>query len=76
MIDRDEQSRELKSLSPQDFLLYGVGDLAYIKPVVQTNGQKAYAIHTADGTAVAEIAKYDIARAMAAQHDSMVLDVQ
>ena len=72
----DAQAQQLKQLNDQDFLMYGVGDVAYIKPVTQANGQRAYGIYTADGNAVAALEKYEIARAMAMQHDLTVMTIQ
>ena len=39
----------LKNLSPQDFLSFGMHDVAYVKPV-QIDGKDGFAIHAADGT--------------------------
>ena len=39
----------LRQISSQDFMAFGVNDLAYIK-VVDVDGSTGYAIHAADGT--------------------------
>lgn len=39
----------LKALSKQDFLNFGIQQVAYIRPV-QVENRQAYAIHAADGT--------------------------
>lgn len=39
----------LKNLSTQDFLSFGIQDVAYVKPVDTERGEQ-YAIHAADGT--------------------------
>lgn len=51
MISRkeDKYGQYLKSLSTQDFLSFGMQDLAYVRPI-QIENRVAYAIHAADGT--------------------------
>jgi hypothetical protein len=39
----------LKGLSPQDFRVMGLNELAYIRPV-KVDGATVFAIHAADGT--------------------------
>ena len=39
----------LRALSNQDFLNFGIQNLAYIKPV-HVDGRSMFAIHAADGT--------------------------
>ena len=47
--DREAFSSEiLKEMSPQDFLIYGMEDIAYIRSI-DLDGEKAYAIHAANG---------------------------
>lgn len=38
----------LKELSPQDFLTFGMHDVAYVREV-EVEGEKAFAIHAANG---------------------------
>lgn len=38
----------LKSLSPQDFLNFGLQDVAYVRPVFE-DGKQRYAVHAANG---------------------------
>lgn len=40
----------LRSLSAQDFLVFGREQVAYIKPVSLEEGERAYSLHAADGT--------------------------
>jgi len=44
-----ETFTHLKELSAQDFLTFGVQDIAYVRPV-RVDGQEGYAVHAADGT--------------------------
>lgn len=66
----------LKTITANDFLMLGHGDIAYIKPSHDEQGNKIYAIHAADGTPVAGLPDATIARNMAEQHDLIVMDVQ
>lgn len=43
--------QNLKHLSPQDFLNFGIREYAYIR-VTEIDDRKAYVIHAADGTAL------------------------
>jgi len=42
-------SDNLRALSPQDFLSYGVQDVAYVREI-HVDGKNGYAVHAADGT--------------------------
>lgn len=55
-------------LSSQDFANYGVGVIAYIKPVVY-RGEDAFAIHAADGTHLSVSEDFDVAAAAVRQHE-------
>lgn len=39
-----------RSLSQQDFLAFGVNDVAYVKPAAADDGQPFVVVHAADGT--------------------------
>lgn len=56
-------------LTPQAMLLLGVQDMAYVKPLVAADGRKSFAVHTADGTRIAEFADIRVAFAACRQHD-------
>lgn len=60
--------RKPESLSAQDFAALGLNDLAFVKPVL-VEGKTVYAIHAADGTAMALVEEKDIAEAAIRQHD-------
>ncbi|MCH8181855.1 MAG: DUF1150 family protein [Proteobacteria bacterium] len=59
---------ELKSMSPEAFAYLGAPALAYVKEV-KVEGEPAYAVHAADGTAIAIFDNRDYAFAAAKQND-------
>ena len=58
----------LKHITPKEFALLGMQDLAYVKRVV-TNDEPGFAIFAADGTQVALLPNRDVALATIRQHD-------
>ena len=58
----------LRSISPSDFALMGVHDIAYVKPVV-IDGNRAYSVHGADGKSMAVFKDRDVAIAAIIQND-------
>jgi hypothetical protein len=58
----------IRQMSRQELALFGMQDIAYVKPVV-VDGEKSYAIHAADGTAITVVTDRDTAFAMLRQHD-------
>lgn len=71
----DMTAHTLRHLSQQDFLAFGVQQIAYIRPV-QMNGMAAFAIHAADGTPLAFHEDADMARALTRQNDLEPVTVQ
>lgn len=65
----------LRRLSAQDFLSFGVQQIAYIRPV-EMNGIPAFAIHAADGTPLAFHADENTARAITRQNDMEPVTLQ
>lgn len=59
---------ELKSMSPEAFAYLGAPALAYVKEV-KVEGEPAFAVHAADGTAIAIFDNRDYAFAAARQND-------
>lgn len=57
-----------EQLSAQDFASLGLNDLAFIKPVT-VDGRQIFAIHAADGTAMALVEDMDIAEAAVRQYE-------
>lgn len=58
----------LRQISSQDFVAFGVNDLAYIK-VVDVNSSTGYAIHAADGTPLTVMQEREAAFAAVRQHE-------
>ena len=58
----------LKALSVADWARFGAGEIAYIRPVL-VNGQKAIAIHAADGTPIGAAPSAELAIAAIHQHE-------
>ncbi len=65
---------KLRHITPKEFALLGMQDVAYIKRVVMEDGS-AFAVHAADGTQVALLPERDIAFATVRQHDLEPLSV-
>ena len=61
-------TEKLREISPQDFALIGIQQLAYIKPTV-VNGVTGFSIHAADGTQIGMAPSRDIAFAAVKQHE-------
>ena len=59
---------KLRHISPKEFALLGMQDLAYIKRVT-LNGAAAFAVFAADGTQVAALPSRELAYATVRQHD-------
>jgi hypothetical protein len=70
-MDRIERIRQL---SARELALFGMQDLAYVKPVT-VDGALAYALHAADGTQIAVLTDRDVAFATLRQHDLEPLSV-
>lgn len=62
------QIEKLRHITPTEFALLGMQDIAYVKRVT-VNDQAAFAIHAADGTQIAVLADRDTAFATVRQHD-------
>ena len=58
----------LKNISPREFALLGMNDMAYVRRVVE-NDEPGFAIHSADGTQLALVPNEDIAYATIRQND-------
>lgn len=65
----------LKNLSNQDFLLFGINQIAYIRPT-NIMGHDAYALHGADGSALAVIESFEGAIVTARQNDMEPVTLQ
>ena len=65
---------KLRHITPKEFALLGMQDVAYIKRIVLEDGS-AFAIHAADGTQVALLPEREVALATVRQHDLEPLSV-
>ena len=61
-------ARHVKGISPEQLAALGMDRVAYVRPAV-VDGQKVYAIHSADGNAIGMMAGRDLAFAAVKQHD-------
>lgn len=68
------EADKLRHITLQEFAHWGMPDLAYIRPVT-VNGEKAYAIHAADGTPMALMPDFAVAQAAVLQNDLEPLTV-
>jgi hypothetical protein len=64
----------IRHMSSRELALFGMQDLAYIKPVL-VDGVTAFAVHAADGTQVTVLPDREIALATVRQHDLEPLSV-
>lgn len=64
----------VRELSPQDFLLLGVNDLAYVK-AARREDKEVFLVFSADGTQIATMADRDIAFAAVRQNGMEPLSV-
>ena len=62
------QTERAIQIPPRDFMLLGIEQMAYVKPV-EVDGHTAFAVHAADGTEIAVLARRDLAFATVRQHD-------
>ena len=60
--------QRIRRMSRQELALFGVQDIAYVKPVL-IDGTAGYAVHAADGTVIAVLDDRDTAFAMLRQND-------
>ena len=71
------QQIAIRELSPQDFLVLGINDIAYVKKAekAEKNERDSFEIHSADGTVIATMASHDIAFAAVRQNGLEPLSV-
>jgi hypothetical protein len=65
---------DIRHLSADQLAKLGVAQIAYVKPVV-LNGTHGFAIHAADGTAMAVAEDRDVAIAAIHQHEMHAVSV-
>ena len=66
---------KLREMSPQDFALVGLQQVAYIKPTV-VDGVSGFSIHAADGTQIGMAESRDIAFAAVKQDGLELVNLQ
>jgi hypothetical protein len=66
-IMNDSSSINPRHMSDRDLAVFGVQDVAFIKPI-SVNDEVAYAIHAADGTQMALVTDREVAFAAVRQH--------
>ncbi len=71
----NDVSQILKGLSSQDFLAFGVQNLAYIKEV-QIDNETAFAVQAADGTPLSVIHSREEAESVIQGNDMKSITVQ
>lgn len=69
-----KEIERIRQMSSRELALFGMQDLAYIKPVV-VDGASAFAVHAADGTQVTVLSNREVALATVRQHDLEPLSV-
>jgi hypothetical protein len=69
-----QEIARLRSISPKEFALWGIQDIAYIRPTL-IDGRQAFAVHAADGTPVAVMKSLELAQAAVRQNDLEPLSV-
>jgi hypothetical protein len=66
---------KLRHITPTEFALLGMQDIAYIKRIAGSDGVVGFAIYAADGTQVALLPDREIAFATVRQHQLEPLSV-
>jgi hypothetical protein len=72
--DQHGATARIPRLSTRDFALWGIEDLAYVKPIV-VDGEQTFAIHGADGRELAVVSGRESAFAAVIQNDMAPLSV-
>jgi hypothetical protein len=68
------QQVTIRELSPQDFLLLGINDVAYVKKELQEE-HEIFVIHSADGSSITAMDSHDVAFAAVRQNGMEPLSV-
>lgn len=63
-----EPSKDHLVLSPEELALFGIEDMAYIRPIM-VNGRRLQVIHAADGTLLTVVMDRDLAFVTIRQHE-------
>jgi len=68
------QQVTIRVLSPQDFLMLGINDVAYVKKELQAE-REVFVIHSADGNSITAMNNHDVAFAAVRQNGMEPLSV-
>ena len=68
------QQVSIRELSPQDFLILGINDVAYVKKG-RREDREVFVIHSADGAEITVLGDQDVAFAMVRQNGLEPLSV-
>ncbi len=68
-------AESIRQISQQDLMALGVSDLAYVKPI-EIEGQRLFAVYTADGTQVTVLPTREVAIATIRRHDLEPVSIQ
>ena len=71
----EDGRKVLRNLSNQDFLAFGVNQIAYIKPI-HVMGRDAFTLHGADGSPLAVIDSFEAAVMAVRQNDMEAVTLQ
>ena len=63
-----QSSHVLKEISPTDWQSFGLNEVAYLRPAI-VDGRNVFAIHAADGSALAFVATREIGLVAMHEHD-------
>lgn len=63
-----EPSKFHPAITPEELALFGIEDMAYIKPVM-VKGRRVHVIHAADGTLLTVVMDRDLAFVTIRQHE-------
>ena len=64
-----------RDISIRDFALYGINEIAYVRPKATEDGKTVYTVHAPDGTALASAPTRALAVALIVQNDMDPVDV-
>ena len=67
-------AKDLKSLSDQDFLTLGQDKIAYTR-AIEVDGETAFALHSADGSALDIAETQEAIAALAVRHEMFISTV-
>jgi len=69
MIDTADRVTGFRGLSAQDFMTFGLNDIAYVRAFRDDKGRDLYAVHAADGTPLVVIDERETAVMAIRQHE-------